>query len=475
MTGGRVKQFKVFLSAVLLLALLQAMPVKAEPEWLTTIASAKRQQPEAMLALWTQHKSELAQLPAEELANAHYLHAALLGILGRHLEQQAAAELGLTKLQSGQTLLNVKLLYEFGFAREMQSDYDSALKAYLDGIALANELENEKYLLYGQINHAAILSARNNTQQALELLKDTYQRAQALNDAEVQAEVNAELGLLYATLAYEQEAIPLLKQALTQYQQLGWLKDQITVLYNLARTYSYTGDNELALQTYNQMLQHSLQVQDNINLYHAYLGLAIASSDSQRGDAALSYLTKAEQYLPKLQASSYLSTHYFEKAQIYHKLKQTSQAMQQLLLAEQYLTDEGIADDSPMRLNVWYLKSRLLAEQGEYQKAYQLLDEFIFVFQEARDQENELAFEQLRLALEHERQAQQTLLLQRDNELKALRLTEAERGQQIQLLWLAVLGCSTLLLLILLLWQLLRQNNKLIKPAAAAATQQETP
>lgn len=458
-----------------MLALLQAMPVSAEPQWLTDIAAAKRQQPEAMLDLWLQHQAQLSELSQQEQAEAHYLHAALLGILGRHLEQQSAAEKGLARLQNGQTLLQVKLLYEFGFAREMQSDYDSALKAYLDGMALANELENEKYLLYGQINHAAILSARNNTQQALELLKDTYQRAQALNDTEVQAEVNAELGLLYATLAYEQEAIPLLQQALAQYQQLGWLKDEITVLYNLARTYSYTGDNDLALQTYNQMLQHSLQVQDNINLYHAYLGLAISSSDSQRGDAALSYLAKAEQYLPKLQASSYLSTHYFEKAQIYHKLKQTSQAMQQLLLAEQYLTDEGIEANSPTRLNVWYLKSRLLAEQGEYQKAYQLLNEFIFVFQEARDKENELAFEQLRLALEHERQTQQTLLLQRDNELKALRLTEAERGQQVQMLWLAVLGGSTLVLLILLLWLLLRQNNKLNKTAALTAMQQETP
>ncbi len=458
---------KRHLNVILLInaLLLAATAAGAEPAWLQQVAAHKRQQPEAMLALYSRHQAELPSLDSEQRATAHYLHAALLGTLGRHQEQQAAAEQGLAELAGGTPLVRVKLLYELGFAREMQTDYQAALQYYLDGVALAMQLENEKYTLYGQINHAAILSLRNNTQQALALLKDSYQRAQALNDAEVMVEVTAELGLLYASLAYEQEAITLLQQALAQYEQLGWQKDQITVLFNLARTYSYTEQYELALQTYSNMLQKSLQVQDKVNLYHAYLGLAIASSDSGRSEAALSYIAKAEQYLPQLQSSSHLSTHHFEKAQIFQKLKQTSLAMQQVMLAEQSLTEEGVEADSPTRLNVWYLKAQLQAEQGEYLKAYQQLHDFIFVFQQARNKENELAFEQLRLAFDHERQLQHSRLLAQDNELKALRLSEAERGQQIQILWLAILGCSTLVLLVLLLWQLTRRKTRFNHPA----------
>ena len=430
------------------------------PDWLQQVAAEKHQQPEAMLQLLQQHSAELDALPVQQQAQWYFEQAWLLDALGRHQEQQKAAQLGLGLLGDGESLLRVQLLYEMGFALEMQTDYNGALDYYLQGIALATLLDDEKQILLGQMNHAAILSQQNQEQQALALLKDTYQRAVVLNDAEVLAEVNAELGLLYATLAFEKEAINLMQQALKLYEQLGWQKNQITVLFNLARTYSYMGQYDMSLQTYNQMLQKSLQVKDGVNLYHAYLGLAITSSDSGNGDAALSYIDKAEQYLPVLQSTVHISTHHYEKALIYKRLNQTSLAMQQVLLAEESLTDEGFDENSPVRLNVLYLKAKLLAEQGDYSKAYRQLHDFVFMFQEVRNKENELAIEQMRVGFDHERQVQQNLLLAQDNELKALRLQQSERERQMQMLWLAILGCSTLVLLILLLWQLTRQKAK---------------
>jgi hypothetical protein len=161
-----------------------------------------------------------------------------------------------------------------------------------------------------------------------------------------------------------------------------------------------------------------------------------------------------------LQATSHISTHHYEKALIYKKLDQTSLAMQQVMLAEQSLSAEGVAENSPTRLNVFYIKAQLLAEQGEYAKAYRQLHDFVFLFQDVRNKENELAIEQMRVGFDHERQVQQNRLLEQDNELKALRLQQAERDRQVQLLWLAILGCSTLVLLILLLWQLARHKIK---------------
>ena len=223
--------------------------------------------------------------------------------------------------------------------------------------------KSEKYILYGQINHAAVLTVQNQDQQALTLLQDTYQRALQLNDTEVLAEVTAELGLLYSTMGYDDEAISLLHKALSHYEMLGWPKNQITVLYNLARTYSYLDQHELSLQTYNRMLQKSQQLQDNVNLYHAYLGLAIASINAGRGEAALSYIDKAEQYLPLLQSSAHLATHYYEKALILKKLDQVSPAIQQVLLAEQSLNKDGLREDVASRLAIWHLKAQLLAAQ----------------------------------------------------------------------------------------------------------------
>ncbi|WP_417707400.1 hypothetical protein [Rheinheimera aquimaris] len=440
--------------------LSQAAVATTLPDWLVQVDEQKHQQPEQMLQLLQQHHAELENLAPEVQANGYYQQAALMKALGRHQEQLEAAEQGLALLGKEPSLLKVDLLYQLGFALEMQTQYQQALQHYQQGMELATLLDDEKHVLLGQINHAAVLSAQNKEQQALLLLKDTYQRAQPLKDAELLAEINAELGLLYASLSFEQDAIELLNEALQQYEQLGWQKNQITVLFNLARTYSYLEQYQLSLQTYNRMLQKSLQADDKVNLYHAYLGLAITSSDSGSGDAALSYIDKAEQYLPQLQSTSHISTHHYEKALIYQKLNQSSLAMQQVVMAEQALTEESVAEDSPTRLNVWYLKAQLLAEQGEYQRAYQQLTDFVFLFQDVRNKENELALEQLRLGFDHERQLQQNRLLEQDNELKALRLKEAERDRQVQFLWLAVLGSSTLVLLILLLWQLTRKKSK---------------
>lgn len=440
------------------------------PDWLAQVDAQKHQQPEQMLQLLQQYQAELPGFSSEIQANWFYQQAALMKALGRHQEQAQAAQQGLALLgEDTSSILKVQLLYQLGYALEMQTQYPQALTYYQQGIELANFLEDEKYILLGQINHAAILTAQNQEQQALLLLKDTYQRAQPLQDAELLAEINGELGLLYATLAFEQDAIELFKEALKQFEQLGWQKNQITVLFNLARTYSYLEQYALSLQTYNQMLQKSLQTDDKVNLYHAYLGLAITSSESGSGDAALSYIDKAEQYLPLLQSTSHISTHHYEKAVIYQKIKQSSLAMQQVVLAEQALTDESVAEDSPTRLNVWYLKAQLLADQGEYQRAYQQLTDFVYLFQDVRNQENELALEQLRLGFDHERQLQQNRLLEQDNELKALRLIQAERDRQVQILWLAVLGCSTIVLLILLLWQLTRKKSKYTAAGADTA------
>lgn len=430
------------------------------PAWLQQVAEQKRQQPEQMLTLLQQHQAELPALPKQVQAQWYAEQAALLSTLGRHQEQQQAAEQGLALLGELQSLSKVELLYALGFAREMQSDYPTALQHYEQGIALATLLDDEKRILQGQINQAAVFSNQNQNQQALALLKDTYQRAQRLNDTELLAEVNAELGLLYASLAFEKDSIALLETALKLYEKLGWQKNQITVLFNLARSYGFMEQYDLSLQSYTKMLQKSQQSQDVMNLYHAYLGLAITSGQINKGDAALKYIAKAEEYLPQLQSTSHISTHYYEKALIYQNLKQSSLAMQQLMLAEQSLNNEGVEDNSPVWLNIMYLKAELLSEQGQFDRAYRHLHDFVLLFQDVRDKENELAIEQMRLSFEQEQQQQRNRLLVQDNELKALRLNQAERDNQVQWLWLSILACSTLILLILLLWQLNRHKAK---------------
>ena len=453
-----MKNFVISILYIICLAGGVAVAASAMPAWLAQVNEFKRQQPEAMLALMQEHQHELASLSAEHQAQWYYLQAVLFDTLGRHQQQQQAAEQGLRLVGDTAQLIRVKLLYELGFAREMQTDYASALQHYLSGLELATALESEKFILYGQINHAAVLTMRNEDQAALALLKDTYQRAMQLQDEEVLAEVNAELGLLYSSLGYDDEAIAMLNTAKQQYQKLNWPKSEITVLYNLARTYSYLDRYDQALETYNQMLQKSQQRQDYVNLYHAYLGLAVASISAGKSEAALAYINKAEEYLPQLESNAHIATHYYEKALIYKKLEQVSLAMQQVLLAEQSLGRGGLQDDKASQLALWHLKAQLLAAQGEYQRAYDQLYDFVYEYQQMRNQQNELAFERMRLGIDHERLQQKSRHLERENQLLTTELQQAVATQKMQRIGLGILGCLVALLALFVLW--LRSHYK---------------
>jgi tetratricopeptide (TPR) repeat protein len=449
---------------LLLLGLSLSSLVQAQqiPQWLLQLDSMKHSAPEQSQLILTEHQSEFTRQPDEVKAYWLRQQAAIHNALGQHQQQQQAASQALKLLSDTESALKVDVWYELGYALEMQVQHSEALRHYQQGTALATLLDNEKLILRGQINQAAIISEQNDDQQALTLLKAVYQRAELLQDTEILAEVNAQLGLMYSSLAFEDDAIAFLQRALSLYKQLGWVKNEIAVLFNLARTYSYQEKYQQALDHFYQMLQLSLAADDNVNLYHAYLGLAITSAEMGSTEKALGYIEKAEQYLKPLQSSYHIQSHHYEKALIYRDLAQTSLAIQQVILAEQAAKKPAEQADH-VALAITLLRAELLAQQDQYQKAYVALYQFVDGFQLLRNKENELALEHMRLEFDSERQQVRSSLLEAENKLKALRLQEVERKRQIQLIWLAFLACSTLILLGIVLWQFSQRPAKAVR------------
>lgn len=442
----------------------------AVPDWLAEVALHKQQAPEQMLQVLQTHQSEFSSLSAEVQAYWLNQQAGLLSYLGRYQEQQQSAQAGLALLQNQRSEIRVELLYELGYAREMQLALTEALQWYQQGAELATELEHKKLQVRGMINIAAIDSLQDRDPEALQKLKDAYASAQQLQDKELLADVNAQLGLMYSSLAFEQEAQEFLEQALVLYQELGWQKSHISVLYNLARNYSYLKHYEQALQSFERMLQLAQQVQDSQNLYYAYSGLAITSNEMGRSQLALNYMQKAEEYLPKLQSGYDLVGYYYEKALIYKKLQQNSQGMQQLLLAEQYFQQLSDSEAGTMRLAFSFLKAELLAAQGQYERAYLQLFEFVQGFQQSRDQVNEQALAKTRMAFETEREAVRLNHQAQEFQLTSLRQIESAQTKQIQLLWL---GLALVLAVLLLTIIMLLRVRKHYLAASAALLQQE--
>ena len=433
----------------------------ALPDWLLQIQQQKNIQPEAMLQQALNHEAEFGSWNATQQASWLNELSLIYEALGRHRDQLAAAERGLSLVPDLLSKTHVELLFSMGYALEMHREYAQANEYYKKGMALATELKDEKLMILGQLNLAAMLAEENQDQDALETLKQAYDRAVKLGDKEALASVNAELGLMYTMLMSDEEARKLLEESYRLFDELGWEKSKISVWYNLAMTYRYQSKPELALEIFDKMLKASLQAEDPVQSYYAYLGLATTHRGMKKYDAAVSYMEQADTYLPYLQSTYQLSEHHFEKALIYRALGQTSLAFQEVDLAAETLGNQRNVSDKFFALHFDRLKSHLYADNGDFEKAYGLLDQFFKNYVSLQDDKRDLQVQKLRLSFDAERQQAKNELLQKDNELQALRLQEVERKRQIQWLWIGLFASTSLILLTLLLWQWRRRRQSL--------------
>jgi tetratricopeptide (TPR) repeat protein len=433
------------------------------PDWLEQVQQNKYKKPEAMLQLAKQYEAEFGRWPEQVQAVWLSEVAMMYEVLGRYREQMAVAERGLALTADQKNDTRVELLYSMGFALETQREYAIANDYYKKGMALAETLQNEKLIIQGLTNLSAMLAEDNEDPKALEMLKQAYDRAVKLNDTEMLASVQAELGLMYTMLGVDDEARQFLEESFKLFDQLGWTKSKMMVWYNLASTYGFLDKQEQALAIFDQMLKVSLEQEDPVSLYFAYMGLANTNRRLKKLDSAIAYIEKAETYLPFLQSTFQISEHHFIKAKIYRSLGQINLAMQQVDLAAQQLDESKNASDRFYALHFDDLRARLYADAGNYEKAYRTLDKFFEAYIDLQDNKRDMDVQKLRLSFDAERQEARNQLLQKDNELQALKLQEIERNRQIQWLWIGIFACTSLVLFILLLWQWSRRRRHLSK------------
>ena len=464
--------------AIFLLCTLFCLPLQAEeylvlPDWLLQIQQHKYKKPEAMLQLALQHEAESGSWP--EAQQAAWLNelSLIYEILGRYRDQLSVAERGLALTHNEQSKVRVELLFGMGFALETQREYDAANEYYKKGMLMAEQLKDEKLIIQGMTNLAAMLAEESEDPKALDMLKQAYDRAVKLKDKEMLALVQAELGLMYVTLAIDDEARQFLEESFRLFDELGWVKSKLTVWYNLASTYRFLKKPDKALEIFDQMLKVSLEQEDPISLYYAYMGLAGTSREVKKLDAAITYIEKAETYLPSLQSTFQISEHHFIKAQIYRSLGQINLALQEVDLATQQLEGSKNNSDRFYVLHFDDLRARLYADSGDYEKAYHSLDKFFKAYIDLQDDQRDLDVQKLRLSFDAERQQARNALLEKDNEVQALRLQEIERNRQIQWLWIGIFACTSMILLTLLWWQWTRRRalqQAMLRPASRDLT-----
>lgn len=384
---------------------------------------------------------------SSEMARFYNKLAELNSTLGRLDEQRKYAQRGLQLIGDELVAIGAELNFNLGLAYEMQTDYLTARKHYDRGLYIAEATGNRISQARGKLYIAALYTAREDYNKALELMREAYSLSEALQDPELGWEVMNEMGLLYSYTEDPEQALEFQNKSIEVARQLQMKELTIVSLYNAALTNIELQRYDVANVLFEQMLEESKNSTELSNMYNAYKGFAISTRAAKQYKRAFDYMLKAEEYLSYVQQTLYRVEHYMLKARISHELGQTNRALEELAIAEQLLPQDQHGDKSLFGLNIMRYKAMFFAELKQFEVAYQWLDKYRIGFQKYRNKQRDEKALKLRMSFDIERNEVRNQMLEKDNEIKALQLSQAKNERQIQTFFLVALALLSLVLI----------------------------
>lgn len=152
-----------------------------------------------------------------------------------YLAKQSATDGLLLALKlSSPSLLISELLYNRGFASESIGETDLAFKDYESGLELAKSLHDNVLIATGLVNLGAIYYLTDRYENSLIVLNDAYNIAKQTNNEELKGSVNSELGILYAYLKRNKQAMVYYQQSYQHYKNANKTVLSLNSLVNIA-------------------------------------------------------------------------------------------------------------------------------------------------------------------------------------------------------------------------------------------------
>ncbi len=382
-----------------------------------------------------------------EMARFYNKLAELHSTLGKVEQVRLYGNKGLALIGDETVSIGAELHFNLGLADEIQSRYIEARKHYEKGLHIAELTNNRLSQARGKLYLAAVYTAGEDYNKSLELMRNAYSLSEEVKDPELTWEVMNEMGLLYSYLDDEEQAAGFHTKAIEVAKQLQMKELIIVSLYNAALTNIQLKRYDVANVLFGEMLEQSKGSTEKSNMYTAYKGFAISAREAGQYERGFNYLAKAEEYLPYVQHVMQRFEHHMIKAQLLNALEQTNKALEELAIAERLLPEEMHGSSSIHGLGIYRAKSRFFAELNQYEQAYQWLEKFTKGFVEYRDKEREDKALKLRMSFDSERNEVRNQMLEKENEIKALQLKQADSERQIQTFFLVALALLSLVLI----------------------------
>jgi len=367
-----------------------------------------------------------------------------------HTAKQSASDgLALTLELSGPSLLISELLYSRGFAYESIGENELATKDYENGLELAKSLHDNVLIATGLINLGAIYYLTDRYENSLTVLNDAYNIAKQTDDEELKGAVNSELGILYAYLNRNKQSMVYYQQAYQHYKNADKTILSLNALVNIAVNHLSEKEYEQAITVYKTIIDESKGVVPNQIMYSTYSGLSWASLKKKdpNPEASYQYLLLSKQYMQSNEKYDIELQYNVDEAFVLYELERFDEALDSIANVENILAAQMPLGKLKMyaHISITNLKSKTYFKLGHYQQAYDLQEQRLSLTKVLRDKEQTQSIAEVRLTLEAKEADLRKQVLENNQKLQKIELSDAEKKQEQQKLYLFYIAVVALL------------------------------
>ena len=364
----------------------------------------------------------------------------------------ATNALKLARKLSTPSITASELLYARGFAIESLGDYQAAREDYLNGLDIANSLNNKKIVATGLINIGALDYLMEKFDRSLIMFNDALAIAQKINDDELLGFIYGEMGILYSLLNQEDKSLSYHKSAYEYYLKAGKVFYAFNTLRNIASSHSVNERYDEAIRVYEQILKNVDEIANDELIASVYAGMAWAhiKKEDRDPEASYQYMLIASQYIEKAEQVDIPIAHALDKGYLFFELGRYQEALENMHIATEYLKkyqgSEQKVVNTISKLNLLYLKAETYFKIEEYQKAYQAQDEFITFALSLPEKSDIDGIEDLRMRYESEQADLQTKILEQKESVQTLLLADAKSDAKERNIFITIFALFSLVL-----------------------------
>ncbi|MEW6982358.1 diguanylate cyclase [Colwelliaceae bacterium 6471] len=426
----------------------QNSPTSEFSEFLQRVEKLQDTNPSDAHELLSNFTDSIDDYPIEERIRFYKTQSELYVELSQYQLGIAAATTGLelAKKLTSPSILMADLSYSRGFSYESLGDYDAAAQEYLNGLEVAESLDDQVYIAYGFINLGALYYLTERFERSLIMLNDALTIANKSDDEELKGYVNSELGILYSYLGQEDKSLVFYERSYEHYKKAGTTFYALNSLMNIGVNHSGNKRYEEAIAIYKRVIADSDTLANDSILYTAYSGLAWAYMKKEPNDpeAARQYMLIAGQYVENVQQHEAPLIYALDKAYILESMKRYDEALVSLDEAEKIIDAEKQFQSTIPYVNVLKLRADIYFALNDFERAYHIQTQYLALYKQVRESNNTAAIEELRLRYESEHADLENKLLAQKKSVNELELNKANQQVENQRLYVMVMAIVAL-------------------------------